>query len=166
MILLQLDLQSVSITIAAVSVVIGVIMSVLSLRNISRSRQASLFMDFHKQADLEFIETMTEIVMEWNWTNAKDFATKYGPRENPKAYSKFIFVGSFFDSMGKLIQAHVATAKLIPETLAVFAMSWCEKIESIEPEIASQWRRSGSMDSTKLLYNELKKLGYISPLQP
>ena len=75
-ILLQLDLQSVSITIAAVSVVIGVFMSVLSLRNISRTRQASLFMDFHKQADLEFIETMTEIVMEWNWTNAKDFATK------------------------------------------------------------------------------------------
>lgn len=163
---MQLDLQSVSITIAAVSVVIGVIMSILSLRNISRTRQASLFMDFHKQADLEFIETMTEIVMEWNWTNAKDFANKYGPRADSKAYSKFIFVGSFFDSMGKLIEANAASAKLIPETLAVFAMSWFEKIDSIEPDIASQWRTSGSMDSTKRLYNELKKLGYQSPLQP
>ncbi|MHA1963260.1 MAG: hypothetical protein ACXACG_00955 [Candidatus Thorarchaeota archaeon] len=116
--------------------------------------------------NLEFIETVSEIVLEWNWTNAQDFAEKYGPRANPKAYSKFILVGSFFDSMGKLIEAKVTNAHLIPETLAVFAMSWCEKIESIEPVIAAQWRRSGSMDSTKLLYNELKKLGYRSPLQP
>ncbi|MHA2302466.1 MAG: hypothetical protein ACXACD_16075 [Candidatus Thorarchaeota archaeon] len=163
---MQLDLQSVSILVAATSVVIGVIMSVLSLRNISRSRQASVFLDFHKQADLEFIETVAEIVLEWNWIDAEEFATKYGPRANPKAYSKFILVGSFFDSRGKLIEAKVTTANLIPETLAVFAMSWCEKIESIEPEIAAQWRTSGSMDSTKLLYNRLKELGYRSPLRP
>ncbi|MHA2060534.1 MAG: hypothetical protein ACW976_07135 [Candidatus Ranarchaeia archaeon] len=163
---MQVDLQSISIMIAAGSVVIGVIMSILSLRNISRSRQASVFLDFHKQADLEFIETVSEIVLEWSWNSAQDFATKYGPRSNPKAYCKFILVGSFFDSMGKLIEAKVTNAKLIPETLAVFAMSWCEKIESIEPEIAAQWRSSGSMDSTKLLYKELKDLGYRSPLQP
>ncbi|MHA2397121.1 MAG: hypothetical protein ACXAC0_10490, partial [Candidatus Thorarchaeota archaeon] len=99
---MQIDLQSVSIIIAATSVVIGVIMSVLSLRNISRSRQATVFLDFHKQADLEFIEAAAEVIMEWSWTDAKNFASKYGPRANPKAYSKFIFVGSFFDSMGKL----------------------------------------------------------------
>ena len=163
---MQIDLQSVSILIAATSVVIGVIMSVLSLRNISRTRQASVFLDFHKQADLKFIETMTEIVMGWNWIDAKDFASKYGPRSNPRAYSKFIYVGSFFDSMGKLIEAKAATAQLIPETLAVFAMSWFEKIESIEPEIASQWRRSGSMDSTNTLYQKLKELGYRSPIVP
>jgi hypothetical protein len=163
---LQIDLQSVSIIIAATSVVIGVIMSVLSLRNISRTRQASVFLDFHKQADLEFIETAAEIVLEWSWTDAEDFAQKYGPIANRNAYSKFILVGSFFDSMGKLIEAHVTNAKLIPETLAVFAMAWFEKIASIEPDIAAQWRTSGSMDSSKLLYQKLKELGYRSPLRP
>ena len=162
--LLQIDLQSVSIMIAACSVVIGVIMSVLSLRNISRSRQATVFLDFHKQADLEFLEAATEVIMEWSWTDAKDFASKYGPIANPKAYSKFIFVGSFFDSMGKLIEAKVSTANLIPETLAVFTMAWCEKLKSIEPDIAAQWRSSGSMDSTYKLYYKLKELGYRSPL--
>jgi hypothetical protein len=163
---MQLDLQSVSIVIAATSVVIGVIMSVLSLRNISRSRQATVFLDFHKQADLEFIDSVAEIVLEWNWTDAEDFAKKYGPISNRKAYSKFILVGSFFDSMGKLIESNVTTAKLIPETLAVFAMSWCEKLGSIESDIAAQWRTSGSMDSMKLLCSKLKELGYRSPLRP
>jgi hypothetical protein len=152
--------------IAATSVVIGVIMSVLSLRNFSRSRQATIFLDFHKQADLEFIHIMNEIVLDWNWADARDFATKYGPIANPKAYSKFILVGSFFDSMGKLVEAGVTNAKLVPETLAVFAMSYFEKIKSIEPEIAAQWRISGSMDSSKLLYEKLKELGYRSPLKP
>jgi hypothetical protein len=161
---MQIDLQSVSIAIAATSVVIGVIMSVLSLRNISRSRQATVFLDFHKQADLEFLEAATEILMEWSWTDSKDFASKYGPKANAKAYSKFILVGSFFDSMGKLIEGKVATVNLIPETLAVFAMSWYEKIESIEQDLTAQWRTSGSMDSTKALYHKLKELGYRSPM--
>ena len=161
---MQIDLQSISITIAATSVVIGVIMSVLSLRNISRSRQATVFLAFHKQADFEFLEAATEVIMEWRWTDAKDFASKYGPIANPKGYSKFIFVGSFFDSMGKLVEAKVSTVNLIPETLAVFTMAWCEKVKSIEPDIAAQWRASGSMDSTKQLYQKLKELGYRSPL--
>lgn len=163
---MQIDLQSVSIVIAATSVVIGVIMSVLSLRNISRTRQASVFLDFHKQANLEFIETMAEIILEWSWTDAENFAQKYGPIANREAYSRFILVGSFFDSMGKLIEANVTSVNLIPETLAVFAMAWSEKLKSIEPDLASQWRTSGSMDSSKFLYQKLKELGYRSPLQP
>jgi hypothetical protein len=84
---------------------------------------------------------MNEIVQDWNWTDARDFATKYGPIANPKAYSKFILVGSFFDSMGKLIEAGVTNAKLVPETLAVFAMSY-------------------------FVYEKLKELGYRSPFKP
>ncbi|MFX1483287.1 MAG: hypothetical protein ACFFCP_08860 [Promethearchaeota archaeon] len=163
---MQIDLQTMSIMIAAASVVFGVIMSVLSMRNFSRSRQASVFLDFHKQADLEFIETASEIIMEWNWTSAEEFTAKYGPTANAKAWSKFILVGSFFDSMGKLIESKLTTAKLIPETLAVFAMSWFEKIESIGEEITGRWRSSGSMDSTKLLYTKLRELGYRSPMKP
>lgn len=162
---LELDLQSISILVAATSIVIGVIMSILSMRNFSKSRQASVFLDFHRQADLEFIETTSEILLEWNWSNAEEFDKMYGPRSNPKAYAKFIFVASFFDSMGKLIESHVTSANLIPESLAVFGISWYEKIESIVPSLTSRWRSSKSIDSTKLLYKKLKDLGYHSPMQ-
>jgi len=152
--------------IAAASVVIGVFMSVLSLRNYTISRQASVFLDFHKQADKEFIEDMSEIIVEWGWDGYEDFLAKYGPRTNPKAYAKFLYVGSFFDSMGKLLETRVTTANLIPEALAVLAMGWWEKVESIEGKMASGWRSSGSIDSIKFLYDTLRQLGYRSPVPP
>ncbi|MFX1370150.1 MAG: hypothetical protein ACFFAY_16285, partial [Promethearchaeota archaeon] len=115
----ELDLQSISIIIAATSVVIGVLMSILSMRNLAKSRQASVFLDFHRQADLSFIEIMSEIILDWSWSDPEDFTSKYGPRTNPEAYAKFLVVASFFDSMGKLIHAKLTNANLIPEALAV-----------------------------------------------
>ncbi|UCH03560.1 MAG: hypothetical protein JSW05_08135 [Candidatus Thorarchaeota archaeon] len=161
---MQLDLQTFSILIAAMSVVVGVIMSILSLRNFTKSRQASVFLEFHKQVDKEFLEDMSEIIVQWDWTSYSDFRAKYGPRTNPSAYAKFLYIGSFFNSMGTLLLTKVTDVRLVPETLAVLAMSWYEKIESIGEEMVSGWRTSESMDSSRFLYDTLKQLGYQSPV--
>jgi hypothetical protein len=139
-------------------------MSVLSLRNYVKSRRASVFLDFHKQADREFLEDMLEVVGEWNWSDYEDFLVKYGPPTNRKEWAKFIHVSSFFDSMGKLLEDRITDAELIPEALAVIAMAWWEKIEPIQADIANRWRYSGSLDSSKFLYEALKKIGYQSPV--
>jgi len=161
----EFDLQTISIIVAAVSVVIGVIMSMLSLRNYAKSRRASIFLDFHKQADQEFLEDLFEVVGEWSWSDYEEFLAKYGPTTNPKNWAKFVRVGSFFDSMGKLIEEKITDAELIPEAMAVIAMAWWEKIEPIQVDIARRWRYSGSLDSSKTLYDKLKKIGYHSPVQ-
>lgn len=160
----ELDLQTVSIIIAAVSVVIGVIMSVLSIRNLAKSRRASIFLDFHKQADQEFLEDIEEVVGEWNWSDYEEFLAKYGPT-NPKNWAKFIHVSSFFDSMGKLLKENITDAELIPEAMAAIAMIWWEKIEPIQADFAKRWRSSESLESSKFLYKTLKKMGYHSPVQ-
>ncbi len=146
------------------SVVIGVIMSVLSIRNLAKSRRASIFLDFHKQADQEFLEDMFEVVGEWNWSDYEQFMAKYGPTANRKNWAKFIHVSSFFDSMGKLIEDKITDAEIIPEAMAVMTMAWWEKIEPIQADIAKRWRSSESLDSSKVLYQTLKKLGYHSPV--
>jgi hypothetical protein len=151
--------------IAAGSVVIGVIMSVLSIRNFTKSRQASVFLDFHRQATREFMKDMSEILMEWNWDSPEDFMEKYGPRTNIDAYTKYLHIGSFFDSMGKLLDSNVTTASLVPESLAVFAMGWCEKVESLD-SLTARWKQPGTKDSIKSLYLALKKMGYRSPVPP
>ncbi|MFW9811291.1 MAG: hypothetical protein ACFFF9_02465 [Candidatus Thorarchaeota archaeon] len=161
----ELDVQTVSIILAAMSVVIGVIMSVLSIRNLAKSRRASIFLDFHKQADQKFLEDMFEVVGEWNWSNFEQFMAKYGPTGNSKNWAKFIHVSSFFDSMGKLIEDKITDAELIPEAMAVMTMAWWEKIEPIQADFAKRWRSSESLDSSKFLYKTLKKLGYHSPVQ-
>jgi len=151
--------------IAAISVVIGVLMSILSMRNFTKSRQATVFLDCHRQVDLQFLNTMSEILIEWSWTSPEDFMNKYGPRSNPEAWAKFILYASFFDSMGKLIDRKLTDTNLIPESLAVLGVSWYEKFESIEPYIIARWKRSGSDDAVGLLYQKLKKLGYQSPVE-
>ncbi|MFW9925441.1 MAG: hypothetical protein ACFFDM_01610 [Candidatus Thorarchaeota archaeon] len=160
----EFDLQTISIIVAAVSVVVGVIMSILSLRNYAKSRRASIFLDFHKQADQEFLEDLFEVVGEWSWSNYEQFMAKYGPTASRKNWAKFIHVSSFFDSMGKLLEEKITDAELIPEAMAVIAMAWWEKIEPIQADIAKRWRYSGSLDSSKFLYETLKKLGYHSPV--
>jgi hypothetical protein len=161
----ELDLQTISIIVAAASVVIGVIMSVLSLRNYTKSRRASIFLEFHKQADQKFLEDMFEVVGEWSWSSYEQFMAKYGPTANSKNWAMFVHVSSFFDSMGKLIEDKIADAELIPEALAVMTMAWWEKIEPIQTDLAKRWRSSDSLDSSKFLYETLKKLGYHSPVQ-
>jgi hypothetical protein len=161
----MLDIQDISIVIAALSVVIGVIFNTLSLRNSSKSRQASVFLDFHKQVDTKFLVDMTEIVVEWDWIDYQDFFIKYGPRTNPKAYAKYIQIGSLFDSMGKLLETKTTRAEFIPESTAVLAMGWYEKTESIAAEFESRYKSPESKNSTKLLYETLQKLGYRSPVQ-
>ncbi|UCE09081.1 MAG: hypothetical protein JSW61_08815 [Candidatus Thorarchaeota archaeon] len=160
----ELDLQTISVIVAAMSVVVGVIMSVLSIRNLAKSRRASIFLDFHKQADQEFLESLFEVVGEWSWGNYEQFMAKYGPTASRKDWAKFVHVSSFFDSMGKLLEVKITDAELIPEAMAVIAMAWWEKIEPIQTKIAGRWRTSESIDSSKFLYETLKKLGYRSPV--
>lgn len=161
----QLDLQTISVIVAALSVVVGVIMSVLSMRNYTNSRRASIFLDFHKQATQEFLEEVSEVLMEWSWDNYEQFIAKYGPQTSLKYWAKFIRIASFFDSMGKLLENKITDAKLIPEALAVTAIAWWEKIESIQEDIANRWQYSKSFNSSKFLYTILKRIGYHSPVQ-
>jgi hypothetical protein len=67
--------------------------------------------------------------------------------------------------MGKLIEEKITDAELIPEALAVTAMAWWEKIEYIQADIAKRWSYSASLESSKTLYETLKKIGYHSPIQ-
>ena len=140
-------------------------MSVLSIRNLAKSRRASIFLDFHKQADQEFLEDVFEVISQWSWSSYEDFMIKYGPQAGLKSWAKFIRVGSYFDSMGKLLENKITDAELIPEALAVIGLALWEKIEPIQTMIANRWRYSGSLDSSKFLYETLKKMGYQSPVQ-
>ena len=140
-------------------------MSLLSLRNYTKSRRVSIFLEFHKQMDQEFLEDVLEVVGEWSWSGYEEFLAKYGPPSNRKEWATFVHVRSFFDSMGKLLEDKITDAELIPEALAVIAMAWWEKIEPILVDVTKRWKYSGSLESSKFLYKTLKKLGYKSPVQ-
>ncbi|MHA2004497.1 MAG: DUF4760 domain-containing protein [Candidatus Thorarchaeota archaeon] len=155
----ELDIQTLSVVIAAVSIVIGVIMGILSIRNLALSRKASLFTDFQGQAyDMEFMKALLEINTEWSWNNMEEFFKKYGPETNFDAFAKFSAIGSYFDGMGKLLRLKLIDAKHIPELMAVSIIEFWEKIGPISNEIAVILRRPEAFSDIKYLYDAIHKL--------
>ncbi|MHA2211436.1 MAG: hypothetical protein ACXABV_19960, partial [Candidatus Thorarchaeota archaeon] len=75
---MQIDAETTSIIIAASSVIIGVIFSVVSIfmssRNATRTRQARIFMDFNSAiSEKEFFDSFFQILTKWEWKDATDF---------------------------------------------------------------------------------------------
>ena len=58
----QLDIASISILIASISVVVGVILSIVQIRQQTETRQAALFMDIYRQVSSEFVENISRSI--------------------------------------------------------------------------------------------------------
>lgn len=155
----EFDIQTLSIVVAAISVVIGVIMSLLSIRNFANSRKAALFTDFQSRAyDTDFMKDLLVINSGWSWNDVDDFMEKYGPETNPDAFAKFSAVGSYFDGMGTLLRVKLIDSKHIPELTAIAIIGFWEKIESIARDMALLFRRPEAFGDIKYLYDMVHKL--------
>jgi len=157
-----LDSQAISIIIAASSVVIGVIFSVLSIfmsaRNATRSRQAQIFMKFHEVvSDKEFFDIFQQILGNWKWENAEDFAQKYGPMANPADYNIFVRIVTQFDSMGTLVKNKLTDIMFMPRGIAIMITSFWERFRPIASELEVLWGNTNIFGEIEYLYNEIKK---------
>jgi len=137
------------------SIIIGVIFSLLAIRNNNKSRNMSLFLQYHSRAgNTAFLSDMLEINSEWNWTDVEDFWKKYG---SASAFSKFISVGSYYDSMGMLLKTKNISVEYIPELMLVAIIQFWEKVEPIHKEMTVAFRRTESFENIKFLYDEIQK---------
>ncbi len=94
---MQVDLTTVSTLVGLGSIILGVIVSLHSIRRLARDRKLSIFLEFSKILyDKEFIQEINEI-QTWTWNHVGEFFVKYGPELNPEAFAKWIRVGSYFD---------------------------------------------------------------------
>ena len=155
----MVDLQTVSIVIAAASVVIGVIVSLFSMRNVAKSRQASLFSDFQNRAyDKDFIKDMTEINEFWSWDSAEDFFAKYGPGGNMDAFATFVTVGMYYDGMGRLLREKLIDKRLIPEFLVVAIVHFGRKIKRDSRKMEEMFGSPLAFDNIEYLYREVRNM--------
>lgn len=155
----MVDLQTVSIVIAASSVVVGVIVSLFSIRNVGRSRQASLFSAFQNQAyDKEFIKDMTRINEVWSWDSAEDFFAKYGPGADPDAFASFVTVGMYYDGMGRLLREKLIDKRLIPEFLIVAIIHFGNKIKRDSRKMEEMFGSPLAFDNIEYLYDEVRMM--------
>lgn len=158
---MQLDPQTLSIFIAATSVVIGVIFSVTSIlmstRNANKSRQAQIFMKFHEaMTEKEFFRDFQQVLGKWSWKDAEEFSSKYGPVSNPEKYNMFVRIVTQFDSIGSLVRYGLTNIKFMPRGVAIMVTSFWERFSPIASELETLWGNTDVFGEIEYLYDEIK----------
>ena len=155
----MVDVETVSITIAAASVVAGVIYTVLQVREQTRMRQTDLIIRLYSTyGSNEFQEALLKV---WN-VQSKDyeaFVDKYGSwtSDNP-VVKAFTTVGIFFEGLGHLLHRKLIDPNLTYDLFggAALYLAW----ETMKPIV--QGVRKEVDDPTvvmmfEYLYNEMKR---------
>lgn len=120
----MVDVQTVTVVIAGISVVIGVINSIRASREAKEqrqveveTRQAELFMRLYDRcSSIDFRDTITKM-MRWMWTDFDDFIRKYGSEANPDAWNAFITMQNYFEGIGVLVQRQLIDLSLVDDLL-------------------------------------------------
>lgn len=154
----MIDAQTISIVIAAASIVIATTYYITIVRNTNRTRQAQLFMQFHsKGMNKELIKDMTEINLSWTWKDVDEFFQKYGPETNPDAWAKFVSVWAYYEGMGTLAKKNLINIEMIPEILAIAIVTFWEKVKPVANQYSQQLRRPQAFGGIELLYRKIRR---------
>lgn len=151
-------LQSISILVAIISIIVAFIIGVRSIRNFAVSRKASVFISYQTQAyDHQFLLNMTEIINEWSWKSFEDFWQKYGPQTNPEAYAKFISVSGFYEGMARLLKKNIIDIDLMPAVMSVGIIMFWDKIKPMSVQMTKQIGSTEGFHLAQFLYDTVKK---------
>ncbi len=152
-----MDLQTISVAIAAVSIVIATLYSALTLRNDNRTRQAQLYVQiFDKLRTEEFIGTWIEVMYRQDFKDDEEWMDKYGPIKNPEAAGKLFSVGMLYQTIGMLVREKLIDPSLVLQENPWAVMATWEKLKPVVKGI----RKTGDprfWSSFEYLANQIKK---------
>ena len=142
----QFDIASISILIASISVVVGVILSIVQIRQQTETRQAALFMDIYRQVSSEFVENISRtIALFANYKPGKDL---FSSQDRGKILS-FL---SFSEAVGVLVKRNLIDVDFVADIIqdATIAV-W----KAMEPWVKGRREREQSAhlwEHTEYLY--------------
>lgn len=110
-----MDIQTISIIIAASSVVLAMINSVLASRRAKKTdeitletRQINNYLQFARESQTnEFLSAYNEITVLQQWKDFNEWNEKYGALTNPNAFLSFSKICEFFNTIGLLVKTGV-----------------------------------------------------------
>ena len=161
----MVDVQTVSIVIAAVSVVIGVVNSILTNRSAERRRQMELktrqvqfFLDLYNKFVEKDILTMYMEVLMWNWKDFDDFYEKYGPEKNLDEFMKWVIVTTHLENMGLIAYEKMVDIHFVANLIGGQIQDFWEKTEPILIEWGKRYNTPKIMPMTEYLYEQEKTI--------
>ncbi|UCH04926.1 MAG: hypothetical protein JSW05_01860 [Candidatus Thorarchaeota archaeon] len=150
----QFDVASVSIVIASMSVVLGVILATLQLREQSKTRQAQLFMEIYAQfSQSELLERRFQLVEAF-----KDQTQDGHPEIWETSRGDMSSILFFFEGVGVLVKRRLIDVNLVADLMSGPTMWVWEAIENWV-----MWRREIEnrpqlWEWIEYLYHEIQKI--------
>ncbi|MFX0097516.1 MAG: hypothetical protein ACFE7E_07135 [Candidatus Hodarchaeota archaeon] len=151
-----MDIQTVSILVAAISVVIGVIFTVFELRTASNQRRTELLMSVHSRFASEEFANAWEKIRTRETKNYSEYARKYG-------FSEVIQVSSIFEALGYLIHRGLIDKDFVCDVISESTMMTWEKVKPMIDDAREKLGERGLGEYVPVfkwweyIYNEVKK---------
>jgi len=144
------EITTVSIVIAAASVVAGVIYYSFQIRHQTRIRQTDLVMRLYStRASGEFQEA-------WKKVMAKE-SKDYHDYEKWYEWSDFIKVGIFFEGIGILLHRKLIDISLVDDLFSYIIQTTWEKMRQVVEAVRKHNNAPQIFEWFECLYNETKK---------
>jgi len=151
-----LDIPSITGIVAAVGVIVGVVFTVMELRNLIKQRQTDLLMRLHLAfSTKETVEAALKY-MSTEYKDYDDFVEKYGsPLAEGPVQTVFLMMGMFFEGIGILLKRKLVDPDLVNDLFAV-EMLWL-KWKLLAEGLRKQTGNPHFAEWFEYLYNEMKK---------
>jgi hypothetical protein len=162
----MVDLQTISVLLAATSIVIAAIYYILVLRNTIRTRQAQLFMQIYEGYASEEVQKTYFQLLHFEWEDYADFERKYGSGDHPELAAKREAHWTWFDGMGVLLRNKLIDPDMVFDTLGHGGVIWMwTKFESIIKAQREIFNVPHRLNGFEYLAEQMKRIGAERGLQ-
>jgi hypothetical protein len=159
---MEFDVTSVSAIVAAVGVLVGVVLTVLELRNLVKQRQTDLFMKVYSIFGSGKFSKAVRRLLATEVKNYDDFVRKHGSvvsiePEPAQIWLDIDLIGWFFNEMGFLVNEKLVSEKLVCKLLGYWVIILWEKMRPLIYGWRKEYNMSESFSWFEYLYNEMKR---------
>lgn len=154
----MIDIQTLSLVLTGIGLIIALTYYTLTLRNNNRTRQADMLMKLHSEWGNQYYQEAAWTVMFLDFKDYSEFESMYGPiSEGKEVYVKLFRVAWFYNGIGVLLYKGLADIELIDKLFGYMVIWLYEIIEPVITAGRESYGQPKSLEWYEYLYNELKK---------
>jgi len=156
----MIDISTLSVVIAAASVVIGVVFAVLQLRDLVKARQMDLLMDLYLTWGSEDMKKAHGRFLALEIKDNDSFVKKYGAINSPERSPVWVDIdriGWFLNGVGFLVYEKFVNIRLVDDLIGYGVIFLWEKMKPLVEGWRKQLNLPKSFQWFEYLANEMKK---------
>lgn len=150
----MVSLETISIVLTGIGIIIALTYYGLQIRNQNRTRQAQLFMQMYHKYDDALMDSFGHI-QRIEYEDYADFLEKYGPTSDDNMLPHFRRMAYFLEGMGVLVKEGLLSMRLVALTWAGTSRMFWDKLAPIIGEWREEINYPRLWSETEYLCKEL-----------